>query len=238
MKKVVHKAESRGLTSNSWLESRHTFSFADYFDRERINFGAIRVINDDTVQGGTGYAPHPHDNIEVITIPLEGAFRHEESLGDHGIIYPGQIQVLSAGSGIVHSEFNANLTEPLKFLQIWVFTQMDNVKPRYEDITLARTAKNRLQLIVAPEKEASATVGWIHQRVWFYLAEMDKGKSVSHTLHSEKNGVYLFVISGSIACEGETLDRRDGLGIWETDRITLKATSPSRILLMEVPMKF
>jgi redox-sensitive bicupin YhaK (pirin superfamily) len=238
MKKVIHRAESRGLTASSWLQSRHTFSFADYLDRDRINFGAIRVINDDVVQGGTGYAPHPHDNIEVVTIPLEGAFRHEESLGGQGIIYPGQIQVLSAGSGLIHSEYNANLTAPLKFLQIWVFTQMDNVRPRYDDITLAKPVKNKLQLIVAPEKEATPTVGWIHQRVWFYLAELDKGKSVVHDFHSENGGVYLFVISGSVSLEGETLAERDGMGVWETDRVVIKAATPARILLMEVPMKF
>ncbi len=238
MKKVIHRSESRGLTANRWLQSRHTFSFADYFDRDRINFGAIRVINDDTVADGTGYAPHPHDNIEVVTIPLEGAFRHEESLGGSGTIYPGQIQVLSAGSGLVHSEYNANLTEPLKFLQIWVFSHMDNVKPRYEDITLAKSVKNKLQLIVAPEKEGTATVGWIHQRVWFYLAGLEKGKSVTHDLHSRNSGVYLFVISGSISSEGETLGQRDGMGIWETDMVAVRAETPSRILLMEVPMKF
>ncbi len=238
MEKVIHRADSRGVTRNGWLTSYHTFSFADYFDRDRVNFGAIRVINEDTVKGGAGYAPHPHDNMEVITIPLEGYLEHEENLGGKGIIGPGQMQALSAGSGIVHSEYNASLTEPLRFLQIWVFTRMDNVKPRYEDITLGKSPKNKLQLILAPEKQATPNVGWIHQRAWFYMARLDKGKRVEHDFHTESGGVYLFVISGSVTLEGETLHASDGMGVWETDRVVIKATEPSHILLMEVPMRF
>ncbi len=238
MKTVIHRAESRGLTANGWLKSFHTFSFADYFDRDRINFGAIRVINDDTVQGGAGYAPHPHDNIEVVTIPLEGALEHEESLGDKGILRTGQIQALSAGSGITHSEYNVSLTDELKFLQVWVFSRMDNVKPRYSNVTPGKPVKNELQLVVAPEKEGSATVGWINQRAWFYLAGLERGKSVAHNVHSSNSGVYLFVISGNVACEGEKLKSRDGMGLWETGGLTVTAETPARILLMEVPMKF
>jgi len=235
-KVVIHKAGSRGHANHGWLDSYHTFSFADYHDPSRVHFGALRVLNDDTVAAGMGFGTHPHENMEIISIPTEGDLEHKDSMGTSQVIKQGDIQVMSAGSGIQHSEKNASHHNPVKFFQIWVFPNKENVTPRYGQITLNPADRvNKLQQIVSPNKNEGAT--WINQDAWFHLGKFSKGKAAEYSLKKKGNGVYAFVIEGDFTVNGEALSRRDGMGIADTDKITLQANSDNaEILLMEVPM--
>jgi len=235
-KTTIHKAGSRGHENHGWLDTYHTFSFADYHNSERMHFGVLRVLNDDTVAGGMGFGTHPHNNMEIISIPMEGDLEHRDSMGTAQVIKHGDIQVMSAGTGIQHSEKNKNGDKPVKFLQIWVFPNKENVTPRYGQITLnPADRKNRLQQIVSPNESDGAT--WIHQNAWFHLGSFDKGKTAEYTVKSKNNGVYAFVIDGDFTVNGERLNRRDGMGISETDKVTIEANSDkAEILLMDVPM--
>lgn len=234
-KSVLHKAESRGYANHGWLLSRHTFSFANYYDPERIQFGALRVLNDDTVEAGKGFGTHPHDNMEIVSIPLEGDLEHKDSMGNISVIRHGDIQVMSAGTGIFHSEFNRNRDQQVKFLQIWIFPNKKNVTPRYGQITLnLADRQNRLQQILSPDADDEGV--WIYQNAWFHIGRFTKGFSTSYNLKSKGNGVYAFVLNGEITLNDEHLKPRDGLGIWETERISIAADSDSELLLMEVPM--
>jgi quercetin 2,3-dioxygenase len=235
MEKILHSSASRGHANHGWLESYHSFSFAGYYEAERIHFGALRVLNDDKVDGGQGFGAHPHDNMEIISIPLEGSLKHQDSLGNKAIIRRGDVQVMSAGTGVTHSEFNADPSLPVKFLQIWLFPDKKNVTPRYGQITLMDEDRlNRLQLIVSPDGEQGSA--WIHQQAWFYMCSLEKGKKAEHRLHNVQNGVYLFVLEGGVGAAGETLGRRDALGAWKTEALEITATENSELLLMEVPM--
>jgi len=233
---VLHKAASRGDANHGWLHSRHTFSFANYYNPERIHFGMLRVLNDDYVEAGMGFGTHPHDNMEIISIPLEGDLEHKDSMGNVAVIKKGDVQVMSAGTGITHSEYNKNKDKPVKFLQIWVFPNKKNVKPRYDQITLNMTDRhNKLQQILSPNADDEGV--WIHQDAWFHLGKFDEGFSVEYPVKKSGNGVYVFVLNGDVTIDETDLNERDGLGIWNTDRISIKANSPdSEILLMEVPM--
>jgi quercetin 2,3-dioxygenase len=234
---ILHKANSRGHANHGWLDSYHSFSFAGYYNPERIHFGALRVLNDDTVAAGKGFGKHPHDNMEIISIPLEGDLQHEDSMGNIAIIKNGDIQVMSAGTGITHSEFNKNKDAPVKFLQIWVFPNKKNVTPRYSQITLnLKDRHNKLQQILSPDPNDAGV--WIYQDAWFHLGKFDKNFSTSYALQKKGNGVYAFILSGDITIAGQALNKRDGLGIWDTDTIQIKADSDSELLLMEVPMLF
>lgn len=236
MKTVLHTAHSRGNADHGWLKSRHTFSFANYYNPERIHFGALRVINDDFVEGGRGFGTHPHDNMEIVSIPLSGDLAHRDSMGNGGIIRHGDIQVMSAGTGISHSEMNANADIPVKFLQIWVFPNQRDVTPRYQQLSLVEGAKpNDFQQILSPNADDEGV--WIHQDAWFSLANFSKTTRKSYRLHKANNGVYAFVIKGSAKIAGIDLNERDGLGVWETDQIEVEATTDAEILLMEVPMQ-
>lgn len=236
MEKVIHRADTRGYFNHGWLKTYHTFSFARYYDPRRVHFGALRVLNDDTVEGGEGFGTHPHDNMEIVSIPLAGALEHGDSMENTRIIRPGEIQVMTAGTGVMHSEFNHSDTEPVKFLQIWIFTDREGHAPRYNDIKLAPVKENELQLIVGPEGEGGKHVGWIHQKAWFYMAELEDGAEVEHKLHPGDNGVYLFVIKGKVDAAGESLSERDGMGVSQTGEIKIKAEGKAKVLLMEVPM--
>jgi len=235
-KVVIHKAGSRGHANHGWLDSYHTFSFADYHDSSRVHFGALRVLNDDTVAAGMGFGAHPHENMEIISIPTEGDLEHKDSMGTSQVIKQGDIQVMSAGSGIQHSEKNASHHNPVKFFQIWVFPNKENVPPRYGQITLnPADRQNKLQQIVSPDKKDGDT--WINQDAWFYLGKFDKGKQAEHIIKAKTNGVYAFVIEGDFSVNGEILNRRDGMGVADTDKITIVANSDNaEILLMDVPM--
>lgn len=235
---IHHKAETRGHANHGWLDSHHTFSFANYYNPERMNFGALRVLNDDRIDPGMGFGKHPHDNMEIISIPLSGDLEHIDSMGNVAVIKNGDIQVMSAGTGITHSEYNKNTDRVGKFLQIWVIPNKRNVKPRYDQITLnLQERHNRLQQIVSPNPDDEGV--WIHQNAWFYLGIFDKDFVVEYPFKKEGNGVYIFVINGQFTIENINLETRDGLGITNTNNITIKSTSQdSEILIMEVPMTF
>jgi len=237
MKTILHKAETRGHANHGWLNTHHTFSFANYYNPERIHFGALRVLNDDWIAGGEGFGMHPHDNMEIITIPMKGAVEHKDSMGNHGIISAGEIQVMSAGTGVFHSEYNHEKNIPLELFQIWVFPNTKNVAPRYEQISIKDIAKkDELYQIVSPNPDDDGM--WIHQNAWFHLGDLSAGWEGSYSLKNTGSGVYLFIIEGSATVEGTELHRRDGLGISDTDKINIKTTAESKILIMEVPMNF
>lgn len=235
MKSVLHKAASRGHANHGWLNSYHTFSFANYHDTNRMNFGVLRVLNDDEVAPGMGFGTHPHNNMEIISIPLEGDLEHKDSMGNTAIIKEGDIQAMSAGTGVSHSERNKNRDKKVKFLQIWVIPNQANVQPRYDQITLDKEAlKNHFHQIISPNQTDEGI--WIHQDAWFYMGEFDAGFSIKHSLQKLTNGIYVFVIEGNCMVNGEKLSRRDGLGIWDIDVLEFTMTAPSKILVMEVPL--
>jgi hypothetical protein len=232
---ILHKAETRGDADHGWLHSKHTFSFANYYNPERMHFGVLRVLNDDTVSGGMGFGTHPHDNMEIISIPLEGDLEHKDSMGNIAVIRNGDIQVMSAGTGIQHSEYNKSKDNTVKFLQIWVFPNKKNVTPRYDQITLqAEDRHNKLQQILSPNADDAGV--WIHQNAWFHLGKFDKGVSTEYKLKLKGNGVYIFNLNGDLEANGQLLNNRDGFGIWDTDKMKLTAITNSEFLIMEVPM--
>ena len=233
---VLHKANTRGHANHGWLDSHHTFSFANYYNPDRMHFGVLRVLNDDRVDPGMGFGTHPHDNMEIISIPLEGDLEHKDSMGNTAVIKNGDIQVMSAGTGIYHSEYNKNKDKLTKFLQIWVYPNKRNVTPRYDQITLkAADRQNKLQQILSPNPNDAGV--WIHQDAWFHLGKFDKDKSTKYDFKKKGNGVYVFVLEGDFSINGITLNRRDGLGVWDSNSIIIKALSKgAEILIMDVPM--
>ena len=236
MNTVLHKANTRGHANHGWLQANHSFSFANYYNPERMHFGVLRVLNDDNIAPAMGFPTHPHDNMEIITIPLEGDLEHKDNMGNGTIIKNGDIQVMSAGTGITHSEFNANKETHCKLLQIWLFPNKRNVTPRYDQITIRQLAKkNSLYQVLSPTIDDDGV--WIHQEAWFNIGEYDVTTEEKYTLNLSQNGVYLFVIEGQISIENQTLEKRDGFGIWNTDEITYKAEKSTKLLLMELPME-
>ena len=232
---ILHKANTRGHANHGWLNAHHSFSFASYHNPERVHFGVLRVLNDDIIAAGMGFGTHPHDNMEIITIPQSGDLEHRDSMGNTGVITHGEVQVMSAGTGIQHSEYNKNKDKELKLLQIWVFPNKKNVEPRYDQIRLnLADRKNKLQQIISPN--ASDEGSWVHQDAWFHMTDLDAGKNLNYTLKKKGNGVYCFILEGDVNINGQDLNRRDGLGITNTDTFEIKAKTDSEILLMEVPM--
>ena len=232
---ILHQADTRGDANHGWLHSRHTFSFADYHNPERMHFGVLRVLNDDTVEAGMGFGTHPHKNMEIISIPLEGDLEHKDSMGNVSVIRPGDIQVMSAGSGITHSEYNRNRDQQVKFLQIWIFPDKENVTPRYGQITLSPEDRhNKLQQVLSPNPDDAGV--WIHQNAWFHLGKFDKDFSTGYAIKAKGNGVYAFILNGNVSINGLALNPRDGLGIYEVDSITIHADSDAEFLLMDIPM--
>lgn len=237
MKTILHKAETRGHANHGWLDSHHTFSFAHYYNATRMNFGVLRVLNDDVVAGGMGFGKHPHDNMEIISIPLSGDLEHQDSMGNKAVIKQHDIQIMSAGTGIFHSEYNKNKDKPVNFLQIWVFPKVENIKPRYEQITFNPEDRiNKLQQIVTAVPQDADGGVWINQDAWFHLGNLKRDFETTYTIKQSGNGVYAFVIEGDVTINGQALNKRDGLGVWETNAVTIKADSDAEILLMEVPM--
>lgn len=235
MKTVLHKAASRGHADHGWLKTYHSFSFAGYHNPQRMGFGVLRVLNDDEVAPGMGFSTHSHSNMEIISLPLEGDLEHKDSMGNTTVIREGDIQVMSAGTGVQHSEKNKNRDKTVKFLQIWILPDKANVTPRYDQRSLDRNdGSNRFQNIIAPYPAASA-VG-IHQNAWCYLGEFDAKKEVSYSMNKQENGVYIFVLEGNCTVNGEMLERRDGLGITGTEAVDFKMETGCRVLLLEVPM--
>lgn len=237
MKSVLHKASTRGHAKHSWLDSWHTFSFAGYHDPSRMHFGALRVLNDDTVAPGMGFGKHPHDNMEIISIPLEGDLEHQDNTGTKAIIKNGDVQVMSAGTGISHSEKNKNQDKFVKFLQIWVFPNKKNAAPRYDQKSFSDAdKKNQLATVVSPIGTSDGGVQ-IHQDAWFHLGKLDSGIELNYDVKKKGNGVYAFVLEGDVTINEIAMNRRDGLGMSETDNLKIKADSDAEILLMEVPMQ-
>ncbi|WP_291895878.1 pirin family protein [Chryseobacterium sp.] len=233
---VIHRADSRGKADHGWLLSNHTFSFANYYNPERMHFGVLRVLNDDKVEAGRGFGTHPHDNMEIISIPLEGDLEHKDSMGNTAVIRSGDIQVMSAGTGIMHSEFNKNSDKLVKFLQIWIYPKKRNVTPRYDQITLDKAkGQNQFQQVLSPNADDEGV--WIHQDAWFHLGTFDQGKETLYQIRKKGNGVYAFILKGSAEIGGETLEERDGFGVWDIQDLNIKTLKEgTEILLMEVPM--
>ncbi|MFY7860797.1 MAG: pirin family protein [Chitinophagales bacterium] len=233
---IIHRADSRGSANHGWLNAKHSFSFANYYNPERMNFGTLRVLNDDQIAEGMGFGTHPHDNMEIITIPLHGAIEHKDSMGNSSVIKAGEIQVMSAGTGIQHSEFNHNKDQSLQLLQIWIFPNKQNVTPRYDQLALDPTSKqNQFTQILSPDPNDAGV--WIHQNAWFHLGQFDKDKTSKYQLKDKSNGIYAFVIKGKFAVENQDLSTRDAIGIWNQDQISVKSTSDNaEMLIIEVPM--
>ncbi len=235
MKHVYHQANTRGTADHGWLKSYHTFSFAGYHNPERMHFGVLRVLNDDAVAGGQGFGTHPHQNMEIISIPLEGDLEHKDSMGNTTVIKQGDIQVMSAGTGVHHSEYNKNQDKEVKLLQIWIFPKFKDVQPRYDQISLDSVQQeNELYQVLSPNSQDQGV--WIHQDAWFSMGEFTEDTAISYKLKSDKNGVYIFSINGSSIINGIEINSRDGLGIWESDTLDIKANAGAKLLLMEVPM--
>jgi redox-sensitive bicupin YhaK (pirin superfamily) len=235
MKTIIHKANTRGHANHGWLNSYHTFSFANYYNPDRVHFGALRVLNDDTIAGGTGFGTHPHDNMEIVSIPVSGALEHKDSMGNTAVIRAGEVQVMSAGTGVFHSEYNKQQDEPTNFLQIWVFPNRKNVTPRYDQISIRDLEKeNEFFQIVSPNANDDGV--WIHQQAWFNLGNFTRETATSYQLHEANSGLYVFVLKGKAKVEGTELTDRDGLGIWETNSVTFRLAKDTQLLLMEVPM--
>jgi len=237
MKKTIHLAGTRGHAAHGWLDTYHTFSFASYSDPDRVHFGALRVLNDDHVEGGMGFGKHPHDNMEIVTIMLEGELRHSDSMGHSEVLHANEVQAMSAGTGIFHSEVNNLRDKPVKLLQIWVFPAQRNIKPRYEQKAFdPESRKNKWQLLAAPDQTDGALD--IKQRTWFSRIDLQKSNHSSYELHDKENGIYLFVIRGEINIDNDLkLNTRDGAGLWETPGITLEAVEDTELLVIEVPME-
>ena len=235
MKTILHKANSRGHASFGWLNSYHSFSFGNYHNPERMHFGALRVLNDDSVQQGMGFSKHPHENMEIVSIPLYGDLHHKDSTGRDEIIRQHDVQIMSAGSGIAHSETNANNDKEVKFLQLWVLPKEKDIEPRYEQKTFRPEDRlNKVLTVVAPD---DAKAVHINQDAWFSLANVSKGFNTTYQIHKEGNGVYAFILNGNVTINDQALESRDGFGIWETRSITLQADTDAEILLIDVPMK-
>ena len=235
MKTIYHAADSRGDANHGWLKSRHTFSFANYHNPERMGFGALRVINDDFVIGGQGFGNHSHRNMEIISIPLSGKLAHGDSIGNEGVIETGEIQVMSAGTGITHSEMNGDDAEAVRFLQIWVIPNKMDVAPRYQQVYMGDIMRpNEFSQVLSPNADDAGV--WIHQDAWFSMGDFDEGISQTYQLNNPNNGVYVFVLSGEVVINGNTLVSRDGLGIWDTASFDINVKETAKVLVMEVPL--
>lgn len=236
MKTTIHRAATRGTANHGWLNSFHSFSFAGYYEPTRMHFGALRVLNDDTVAAGMGFGKHPHDNMEIISIPTFGDLKHKDSMGNETIIKEGDIQIMSAGTGIAHSEMNANRDKEVRFFQIWIIPNKKNVEPRYDQYTIdVNKMHNNLLQVLSPNADDEGV--WIHQDAWFSIGQLDANVETTYKLNKATNGVYAFVIEGDVTINGISLNRRDGLGIEDAGQLDIKADADARLLLMELPMK-
>ncbi len=233
---ILHKAGTRGHANHGWLDSYHSFSFANYYNPERMNFGALRVLNDDTVSGGRGFGSHPHDNMEIVSIPLEGDLEHEDNLENVAVIRKGDVQIISAGTGVFHSEKNKNPNQQVQFLQIWLFPNKLNGAPRYDQVSLdVKDRHNNFQQVLSPNPDDAGV--WVQQDAWFSLGKFDAGFQTTYQIKKPGNGVYAFVLEGDVTINGQVLNRRDGFGVWNVDQLDFTANSANaEVLLMDVPM--
>jgi hypothetical protein len=233
MNTIIHKANERGNVNHGWLKANHSFSFANYYDPKKEQFGTLRVLNDDIVEAGFGFGMHPHNNMEIVTIPLKGALKHKDSTGNEGIIKAGDVQIMSAGKGIMHSEM-ATADEDVNLFQIWVFPKKVNIEPRYDQRFFdEKERSNNWQIVVSPNEEHQAL--WINQDAYFSLGNFDS--STSYKLNKEDNGVYLMVIEGKIKIDGNVLSNRDAIGITDAKDFSINVLKPAKLLVIEIPMK-
>ena len=234
MKTILHKAADRGHVNHGWLDAHHSFSFGSWYNSEKVHFGKLRVLNDDIVKAGNGFGEHPHDNMEIITIPLQGALAHKDNTGGNGVIKKNDVQVMSAGSGIIHSEFNHSKTEDVNLFQLWIFTNNENATPRYDQKTFNESERiNKFQTVVSPYGNEGL---WIYQDAWISLGKFDKEQEITYTIGKEGNGVFALVVEGEAEIAENKLNKRDALGISETNNITIKTKKDTEILLVDVPM--
>lgn len=233
----LFEANLRGKADFGWLKANFSFSFGNYFNPERVQFGKLRVLNDDTIDGGTGFGTHPHDNMEIITIPLEGGLRHKDSMGNEGVIRFGEVQVMSAGTGIQHSEMNASQIDQAKTLQLWVFPDKEEVIPRYDQKSFdIENQINTFVNIVSPKDKNDGNALWVYQQTFFNLGIFEKNTTITYKVNIPQNGVYLFLIEGEIEVDNQILRTRDAIGITDFEQFEIKINSESKILLVEVPM--
>ncbi len=237
MKTLTIKSEDRGHANHGWLNAKHSFSFANYYNPQFIHFGALRVLNDDIIAGGAGFPEHPHDNMEIITIPLTGSLEHKDSLGNSSIIQSGEVQVMSAGKGVFHSEFNHDKEQLLNLFQIWIFTNSKNVEPRYDQMSIKEFEKeNAFFQVVGPYSEGNQL--WIYQNAWLHLGHFNKSMQTNYSLKDKDNGAFIMVIEGQVQINDQILNNRDAVGISETKNITIDIIDNARLLIIEVPMQF
>ena len=237
MKSILYPAKERGHANHGWLDSYHSFSFGQYNDPQKVHFGALRVLNDDSVAGGGGFGAHPHDNMEIVSIPLEGELAHKDSTGNEGIIKKGDVQIMSAGTGLRHSEYNASATKTAKFLQIWVFPKLKNIKPAYGQKNFdVSDRKNKWQVVVSPDTADNGLN--INQDARFALVDLEPGKSIEYQMKWKNSGLYLFVIEGGVKTADKVLDRRDAIGVTETNEVNIEAVGETQLLAIEVPLNF
>ena len=235
MKMNIQRAEERGGANHGWLNAKHYFSFASYHNPEKVHFGLLRVLNDDTIAAGAGFPPHPHDNMEIVTIPLSGALQHKDNTGGAGVIKAGDVQIMSAGTGVQHSEFNASKTEEATLFQVWIFPKERNIKPRYDQRSFDINERiNQWQVVVSPNDTDNAL--WINQDARFSLTKLEAGKSLFYKNAFKGNGIYLVVVNGSIEVDGEQFNKRDAVGISETDEFNITASEDSELIAIEIPM--
>lgn len=236
MEAIYHPASSRGHANYGWLDTSHTFSFSHYYNPERMRFGMLRVLNDDVVAPGMGFGTHPHENMEIISIPLQGALEHKDSMGHVSVLRKGEVQVMSAGSGLQHSEYNHSKTESVHFLQLWIMPEVQQVKPRYDQKTYDLfSLENDFTEVVGPKDSASGL--WIHQQAWLSMGRGHAGAKMSYSLHRPHHGVYVFVIEGTCVVGEQELQRRDGLAVWNTNILNLECLAgDTQLLLIEIPL--
>ncbi len=235
MKSIFYPESGRGKSDHGWLKANFSFSFASFYDPKKVQFGALRVLNDDIIEGGMGFGSHPHDNMEIITIPLSGALEHKDSMGNTGVIHAGEVQVMSAGTGVYHSEFNHSETESANTLQIWLFPREQNVTPRYDQKNFSdKFNQNEFTTLVSPDKNGDAL--WIHQDATFSMGSFDAGQQIEYAITRKENGVYIFVLEGAVKINEQVLSQKDALGVYATDAVKINVTEGARLLLMDVPM--
>lgn len=235
MEKIYYPAAERGHNDIGWLKANFSFSFGPYYNPEKVHFGVLRVLNDDIIAGGKGFGTHPHDNMEIITIPLSGALEHKDSMGNIGVIQSGEVQVMSAGTGVTHSEYNHSKTEATNTLQIWLFPKERNIKPRYDQKNFTDVlTPNQLTTLISPDKSDGTL--WINQDATFSMGDFEPGQQVKYDVKMPGNGVYVFVIDGAVRLDNTMLNKKDALGVYNTNSITIETEAKSRLLLMEVPM--
>ncbi len=235
MKKIIHRASERGHADHGWLNAHHSFSFANWYDPSKVHFGMLRVLNDDIVAAGEGFGMHPHNDMEIITIILKGALQHRDNMGNGSIIRPGDVQVMSAGTGVMHSEFNPSSNEEVNLFQLWVFPKENGIKPRYDQKTIDPAQRlNHVQTVASGFKKNGEL--YIHQDAAISLSKIEKGRSIRYDLNKKGNGAYIMVVEGSVEVDGETLSRRDAIGVSDAENINIIAGNDSEILIIEVPM--